>query len=75
VRKDLIARAEADAADVRARSREDIRLATDRAMSELQERLADLSIEIAEKVVERNLDRETQMALIESYINQVASTS
>src|SRR6202040_2696983 len=37
VRRDLIARAEADAADVRARAREDIRLATERAMSELQE--------------------------------------
>jgi F-type H+-transporting ATPase subunit b len=75
VRKDLIARAEADAADVRARAREDIRLATERAMSELQERLAELSIELAEKVVEHSLDRETQMQLIESYINQVSSTS
>jgi F0F1-type ATP synthase membrane subunit b/b' len=41
----------------------------------LQERLAELSIELAEKVVEHSLDRETQMALIESYINQVSSAS
>jgi F-type H+-transporting ATPase subunit b len=73
VRKDLIARAEADAADLRARAQEDIRLATERAMADLQGRVAELSIELAEKVVERNLDRDTQIALIESYINQVGS--
>jgi F-type H+-transporting ATPase subunit b len=75
VRKDLIARAEADAADVRARARDDIRLATERAMTDLQTRVGNLSIELAERVVERNLDHDTQMALIENYINQVASAS
>jgi len=73
VRKDLIARAETDASDLRARAQEDIRLATERAMADLQGRVAELSIELAEKVVERNLDRDTQIALIESYINQVGS--
>src|SRR5438309_653903 len=33
----------------------------------------ELAIEMAEKVVERNLDRDTNLALIESYINQVSS--
>jgi F-type H+-transporting ATPase subunit b len=73
VRKDLIARAEADAAEQRARAQDDIRLATERAMADLQGRVTELSIELAEKVVERNLDRDTQIALIESYINQVGS--
>jgi len=57
----------------RARAQEDIRLATERAMADLQSRVAELSIELAEKVVERNLDRDTQIALIENYINQVGS--
>ena len=52
---------------------EDIRLATERAMADLQGRVAELSIELAEKVVEHNLDRDTQIALIENYINQVGS--
>jgi F-type H+-transporting ATPase subunit b len=73
VRKDLMARAEADAAEVRGRAQDDIRLATERALADLQGRVAELSIELAEKVVERNLDRDTQIALIESYINQVGS--
>jgi F-type H+-transporting ATPase subunit b len=73
VRKDLIARAETEAAELRARAQDDIRLATDRALADLQSRVAELTIELAEKVVERNLDRDTQIALIESYINQVGS--
>ena len=32
-----------------------------------------LSIELAEHIVERNLDRDTQLRLIDSYINQVGS--
>ncbi len=73
VRADLLARAEADAADARTRAEEDIRLATQRATADLQGRVADLSIELAEKVVEKNLDRATQIQLIENYINQVGS--
>ena len=73
VRRDLIARAEADAADLRARAQEDIRLAGERAMADLRGRVSDLSIELAEKIVERNLDRDTQMSLIDNYINSVGS--
>jgi F-type H+-transporting ATPase subunit b len=73
VRKDLIAKAESDAAELRSRAADDIKLATNRAMADLQSRVADLSIELAEKVVEKNLDRDTQIQLIENYINQVGS--
>ncbi|MDQ1468283.1 MAG: F-type H+-transporting ATPase subunit b [Actinomycetota bacterium] len=73
VRRDLIARAEADAADLRTRAQEDIRLAGERAMADLRSRVSDLAIELAEKVVERNLDRDTQLALIDNYINSVGS--
>lgn len=73
VRRDLIARAEADATELRQRAQEDTRLAGDRAMADLRSRVSDLAIELAEKVVERNLDRDTQMALIDNYINSVGS--
>lgn len=73
IRREMIERAEADAAEIRARAQEDIRLAQERAMSDLRNQVADLSIELAEKVVERNLDRETQLALIESYINSMGT--
>jgi F-type H+-transporting ATPase subunit b len=73
VRRDLMAKAESDAAELRARAAEDIQLATQRAMSDLQGQMAELSIELAEKVVNANLDRERQLALIENYINEVGS--
>jgi F-type H+-transporting ATPase subunit b len=75
MRRDLIARAEQEAAEQRSRAQEDVRLATDRAMADLQNRVAELSIELAEKIVERNLDRDTQLQLIENYINEVGSTT
>jgi F-type H+-transporting ATPase subunit b len=73
VRRDLIAKAEGDAAEIRTRAQEDARLAAERAMSDLQGRVTDLSIELAEKIVEHNLDRDTQLALVESYISSVGS--
>lgn len=73
VRRELIARAEADAAQIRERAQQDVQLATERVMAELRSRVGQLSIDLAEKIVERNLDRDTQMALIESYINQVGA--
>jgi F0F1-type ATP synthase membrane subunit b/b' len=42
-------------------------------MADLRGRVSDLSIELAEKIVERNLDRDTQLALIDNYIDSVGS--
>jgi F-type H+-transporting ATPase subunit b len=75
VRRDLVTRAEAEAAEVRNKAQQDAQLATQRAMSDLQQRVGDISIELAEKIVERNLDRDTQMALVESYISSVGNGS
>ena len=73
LRADLVQRAEAEVADLRRRSEEDIRAAQQQALADLQASVKGLVIELAEKVVERNLDRETNMALIEGYISQVGS--
>jgi F-type H+-transporting ATPase subunit b len=73
VRHERIAAVEDEIASLRARATDDVRLATERAMSDLRGKVAELSIELAEKVVERNLDRPTQEALIERYIDQVGS--
>jgi F-type H+-transporting ATPase subunit b len=71
LRRERVDAVEGEIAELRARATEDVRLATERAMSDLRGKVAELSIELAEKVVERNLDRPTQEALIEQYINQV----
>ena len=42
-------------------------------MAELRGEVAQLSIDLAERIVERNLDRDTQRQLVDSFINQVGS--
>jgi F-type H+-transporting ATPase subunit b len=73
LRRDLVARAEADVAELRQRSAEDIQAAQDRALTDLRARVAELAIGAAEKVVEKSLDRDTNIALVENYINSVGS--
>jgi F-type H+-transporting ATPase subunit b len=73
LRRDLMQRAEAEVAELRERTQEDIRSAQERAMADLQARVANLAIELAEKVVESSLDRDRHLRLIESYIEQVGS--
>jgi F-type H+-transporting ATPase subunit b len=73
VRKQIRAQADQEATSIRARAQDDAQVAIERATAEVQSRVADLAIELAERIVEHSLDRDTQIALIESYINQVAS--
>ena len=74
LRRDLMQRAEAEAAELRQRTQADIATAQERATADLRQQVATLAIDLAERVVERNLDRDTNMALIESYINQVEAS-
>jgi F-type H+-transporting ATPase subunit b len=73
VRQERIAAVESDLAEMRARAQDDIQLATQRAMADLRQEMAELSIQLAERVVESNLDRDRQAALVESFISQVGS--
>jgi len=75
IRREMLERAENEAADVRQRAQEDINLAQERAMADLRAQVTDLSIDLAEKVVEQSLDRETQVALIDRYIDSVGGSS
>ena len=43
-------------------------------MSDVQSRVSDLSIELAERIVRHSLDKATQIQLIENYINEVGGT-
>jgi len=73
VRRDLIARAEAEAAQLRARNAEQIDAERARVMSELQGQVATLAIELAERVVGANLDRDANLRLIEDYIQSIGT--
>ncbi len=73
MKRELQARAEADIAELRARAAADIDAAKVQAIADLRGEVTNLAIGAAEQVVERSLDRETNVALIESYINQVGA--
>jgi F-type H+-transporting ATPase subunit b len=73
LRRDLTARAEADAAEIRARAAADIEAAKSRAVEELRSQLTDFTIGLAEKVVRRNIDRESNAQLIDEYISTIGT--
>ncbi|MDQ3679146.1 MAG: F0F1 ATP synthase subunit B [Actinomycetota bacterium] len=75
LRRDMMQRAESQVAELRERSQQEIRAAQERATSELQSRVGAMAIELAEKVVEQSLNRDANLRLIESYIEQVGSSS
>jgi F-type H+-transporting ATPase subunit b len=73
LRRDLVARAEQEAQDLRQRTSDDITAAQQRALADLQTQIRDLTIDLAEKVVERSLDRESNRALVDNFISQLQS--
>jgi F-type H+-transporting ATPase subunit b len=75
VRADIIARAEAEANEIKAKGREDVEAGKARAIQELQAQVGDLTIALAEKVVERSLDDATNRQLIDNYINNLGNGS
>jgi F-type H+-transporting ATPase subunit b len=75
VRAETINRAEQEARDIVARATADIELQRERVFAELRGDVATISIQLAERIVERNLDRETQMELVDSFIDQVGRSN
>ncbi|MCU0267372.1 MAG: F0F1 ATP synthase subunit B [Acidimicrobiales bacterium] len=74
LRQQLIAKAEQDAADLKARAAADIESAKSQAVADLQAEVGGLALGAAEQVIARNLDQATQDRLIEQYIQQVGVT-
>ncbi len=70
---DLAQRAERDAVELRARAEAEIAAARDQAVADLRSEVSALALGAAETVVQRNLDQDTQVALIENYINDVGA--
>jgi F-type H+-transporting ATPase subunit b len=75
VRRDLIARAEEEANEIRARATADIANQTNQAMTQLRTDVANLSIDLAGRIVERNLDDDTNRQLVDSFIEQVGRSN
>jgi F-type H+-transporting ATPase subunit b len=73
IRKDMLTRAEADADAVRAKATDDLNAQATRIKGELESHVKTLSLELAEKVVGANMNRETNAALVDRYIAELGS--
>jgi F-type H+-transporting ATPase subunit b len=75
MRADRIRLLDEEIAELRQRSQHEIEVAKQQAIADLTNEVAALAIGAAEVVVQRNLDRDTQVRLIEDYINQVGTST
>jgi len=71
VRRDLLAKAEADAGRELERARQAIRSERDQAIRQLRGEVGTLAVELATRVVGDSLDRERQLRLVDQYIDEL----
>lgn len=74
LRKDLQAGAEREAQQIVARAQEEIRTERDRVFQELKTQVGQIAVELAGRVVAKELDREAHERLIDEYIAEVQRT-
>jgi F-type H+-transporting ATPase subunit b len=69
VRAEISAKARAEADEISRRNREAIAAERERATGEVRDLVAELSLELAQKVVEGSVDADAQSALVDRYID------
>jgi F-type H+-transporting ATPase subunit b len=74
MRKDLLAKAEDEARLVVSKAQEEIRAERERAFQELRRQVGELTVDLAERVVGENLNKERQLKLVDGYIEELAGT-
>jgi F-type H+-transporting ATPase subunit b len=74
LRQDMVRRADEEVAELRQRNAEDLRAAQERAISQLQSQVRNLALELAEKVVGANLDRDRNLQLVDQYIAELQAS-
>ena len=70
-RQGIVAKAEEDAAGIRDRASAELDGERERVAGQLKGQVASLSLDVAEKVVGRNLDRNAQQALVDQFIDEL----
>lgn len=71
VKADIITRAEVEADQIKVRAGEEIVSERERAEADLRRQVADLSIDVAERVVGSTLDADAQRDLVDRYIDEL----
>jgi F-type H+-transporting ATPase subunit b len=70
-RADIVARAEGEAAAIKTRAGAELESEKQRAVTAMRREVAGLSLDVAEKLVGRNLDRASQQALVDQFIDEL----
>ena len=70
----MVRAAQAEVADLKTRAAADVEAAKQQAVASLQGDVKALTIQLAEKVVQRSLDKKTAEQLVDSFIAEVASS-
>jgi F-type H+-transporting ATPase subunit b len=71
LRKDMSAKAESEADQIVRRARQEVSAERERAIQELRDEVAQISLDLAEKVVEQNLDHDLQKNLVDRYLREL----
>jgi F-type H+-transporting ATPase subunit b len=72
LRADIIAKAEQEARGIVERAQSEVAAERDRALQELRTEVGALSVELASRIVERELDASTHQNLVDEYIQQLS---
>lgn len=72
IRSDAQAEAEREAQQIRARAREDAEAERSRVVQDLRNQVASLSVDLAGRIVERELDEQRHRDLVDSYIDNLS---
>ena len=71
MRKEIVQKAQQESNEIVKRAQEEIDLQKQKAILELQEKIADLSIMAASKIISKSLDTEDHRRLVEDYVSKV----
>jgi F-type H+-transporting ATPase subunit b len=71
MRTEIVNRAQAEAEQLLTKAREDAAAERARVLAEARQEVANLTIDLAERVVGQSLDRQTQLGLVERYLAEL----
>ncbi len=71
LKADIVAKANSEAEQIVAKAREEAEAERRRILAEARDEVANLSIDLAERVVGQSLDRETQLGLVQRYLAEL----
>ncbi len=71
LKADILEKASAEASQIVAKAREEAEAERARVLAEARQEVANLSIDLAERVVGEALDRETQLGLVQRYLAEL----